>query len=253
VKRAIPSLATLPRPVYSRKESLAPGSWTDPHSHPWHQLSYAISGVLSVQTPQGNYIVPPRYAVCIPPRVEHQVFNQGRTEMRSLYLMPAATIFPDTCTVLEVSPLLRELIRKVGELPVEYAADGPAGRVVAVLMDELVASRKASFALPMPKDRRLLTIYAALQANPADNRTLAEWASSAGASERTLSRQFVRDTGMSFGDWRRRLRLMLSVSALESGASVTAVALSHGYESTSAFIAAFRDSFGFTPGELREP
>ncbi|MQT72009.1 helix-turn-helix domain-containing protein, partial [Pseudomonas sp. FSL R10-0071] len=36
----------------------------------------------------------------------------------------------------------------------------------------------------------------------------------------------------------------------EEGGSVTLAALSCGYESTSAFIAAFKKMFGFTPGEL---
>lgn len=249
MKRTVPSLTELPRPVFSRNESLAPGMWTDLHHHPWHQLSYAISGVLNVQTAQGSYVAPPTYAVWIPRDTEHQVFNQGHTEMRSLYLQ-CETALASPCTVIEVGPLLRELICKACELPVEYEPDGPAGRLIAVLLDELAAARPAGFTLPLPQDRRLLGIHAALQGNPADNRTLAAWASTAGASERTLARLFLKETGLNFGDWRRRLRLLLSLTALEAGGSVTAVALAHGYDSTSAFIATFRQLFGMTPGEI---
>lgn len=249
MKRTLPRLTTLPRPVFSRNESLAPGSWTEQHSHPWHQLSYAISGVLGVQTVQGSYVAPPTYAVWIPRDTEHQVFNQGHTEMRSLYLQIDGAL-PPQCTVIEVSPLLRELICKVCELPVEYEMGGPAGRLISVLLDELAAARPAAFTLPLPQDRRLLGIHAALQENPADNRTLAAWAATAGGSERTLARLFQKETGLNFGDWRRRLRLLLSLAALEAGGSVTAVAVAHGYDSTSAFIAAFRELFGMTPGEI---
>lgn len=253
MKRQVPTLDSLPRPLYSRAESLAPGSWTEFHSHPWCQLSYAISGVLGVRTP-GDYVAPPRYAVWVPPEVPHQVVNRRRAEMRSLYLAPdIARALPSNCTVLEITPLVRELIRKVSKQPVKYDEAGPAGRFVAVLLDELAGLPQAAFTLPLPQDRRLLTIYGALQETPSDPRTLQQWAVVAGASERTLARLFHRDTGMSFGDWRQRLRLLLALEALESGESVTGVALSHGYESPSAFIAAFRATFGSTPGELRAP
>jgi AraC-like DNA-binding protein len=38
------------------------------------------------------------------------------------------------------------------------------------------------------------------------------------------------------------------VTALESGQSVTSVAMDSGYDSVSAYIAAFRRQFGRTPG-----
>jgi AraC-like DNA-binding protein len=174
--------------------------------------------------------------------------------MRSLYLEPdVAGALPTQCAVLEISPLVRELIRKVGAQAVEYDSDGPAGRLVGVLLDELAGLPQAGFVLPLPKDRRLVTVAGALQENPGDSRTLAGWAALAGASERTLARLFLSDTGMSFGDWRQRLRLrlLLSLDALEAGDNVTSIALTHGYESPSAFIAAFRATFGSTPGKLR--
>ena len=120
MKRIVPELAALPRPVFGRNESLAPGMWTETHSHPWCQLSYAVSGVLAVTTPQGDYVAPPRYAVWIPPGVPHQVFNRGRTEMRSLYLAAGAPGLPEACAVLEVDGLLRisawEFVEKVCKL-----------------------------------------------------------------------------------------------------------------------------------------
>ena len=169
--------------------------------------------------------------------------------MSKLRVRPHA---PDaTGTVLEVTPLMRELIRKVGALPAEYDQNGAEGRLVAVLLDELTELHQAGFAVPLPKDRRLLIIYAGLQESPDDTRTLAQWATSAGASERNLARLFYKDTGMGFGQWRQRLRLVMSLAALEAGESIGAVALGHGYESTSAFIAAFKTAFGRTPGDLR--
>lgn len=251
MQRTVPELAALPRPLYNRKESLAPGSWTEEHRHPWCQFSYAISGVLGVRTPDGDYVAPPRYAVWVPPGVPHQVVNRRQTEMRSLYLDPAfAAALPTECRVLEVTPLARELIRRVSALPVEYDEAGPAGRLVAVLGDELAQLQPAAFTLPLPQDRRLAALCARLQESPEDRDTLADWAARAGASERTLTRLFQKETGLTFREWRQRLRLLLALPALEAGDSVTRVALAHGYDSPSAFIAAFRSAFGQSPGEL---
>ena len=113
-------------------------------------------------------------------------------------------------------------------------------------------ARRAPFGLPLPSDRRLVAICSALEHAPDDDRTLTEWAANAGASARTLARLFIKETGLGFGEWRQRLRLLLSLDALEAGESVTRVALAHGYNSTSAFIAAFRGAFGASPGELRD-
>ncbi len=251
-QRPVPAMTHLPRPVFSRHEALAPGSWTEEHTHPWCQLSYASSGVLGVRTAVGDYVAPPHFAVWIPPDLSHQVVNRGRAEMRSLYIAAdAAHALPAECCVLEVSSLAAELIQRVGELPVEYEQHGPAGRLVAVLLDELAVLRRGGFRLPLPKDRRLAAICNALQESPADARSLSDWARQVGASERTLARLFVKETGLGFGLWRQRLRLVLSLDALQAGAGVTEVAMAHGYESPSAFIAAFRGVFGVTPGGLR--
>jgi len=109
---------------------------------------------------------------------------------------------------------------------------------------------EAAFSLALPRDKRLLSIARALLDSPGDGRTLAQWAVQTGASERNLARLFRRETGLSFRLWRQRLRLMMSLGGLEVGHPVTRVALDYGYDSPSAYIAAFRALFGCTPGEL---
>lgn len=87
----------------------------------------------------------------------------------------------------------------------------------------------------------------ALAADPADGRTLAEWGREVGASARTLARAFMADTGLPFGRWRARLRLQAAIAALAAGEPVGNVARHVGYESSSAFVAAFRRETGMTP------
>ncbi len=251
VPREIPQLDRLPRPVYARVESLGSDSWSAPHSHPWVQFSYAIQGVLGVHTAEGSYVAPPQRAIWVPAGLQHQVGSNARAEMRSLYIeQSAAPWMPARCQVVEVSPLTRELIRSFTALPSEYAEEGADGRLVQVLLDQLRQAEEVSLSLPLPVDERLRVLCESLQADPADGRDLGYWAARIGVSEKTLSRIFLRETGLSFRAWRQRLRLLHALAPLENGERVTDVALSCGYESTSAFITAFRQHFGCTPGEF---
>ena len=100
----------------------------------------------------------------------------------------------------------------------------------------------------MPRDERAVRIADALAAEPADDRGLAEWGRYAGASARTLTRIFATETGLGFSQWRSRLRLRASLAHLAAGESVSATATRVGFASASAFIAAFNQLTGTTPG-----
>lgn len=251
-QRRIPTLKALPRPLYARAESLSAGSWTPKHQHPWVQFFYAISGVLGVHTEAGSFFAPPQWGVWIPAGLEHEVVTSMRAEMRSLYVREEDCAWaPAHCRVLEVTPLARELIKRFCQLPADYPAEpSPESRLVAVLLDQLAQLPEVEFSLPLPQHRKLLTLCEHLLQNPEQASSLGLWAMQLGMAEKTLTRLFQRETGLSFRGWRQRMRLLSSLTALENGAGVTQAALASGYESTSAFIAAFKGLFGFTPGEL---
>jgi len=252
LERRIPALTQLPRPLYARVESLSAGSWTQAHRHDWVQFSYAISGVLGVHTTAGSFFAPPQWGIWIPADLEHHVVTSTRAEMRSLYIRREACPWDDgRCRVLEVTPLARELIKGFCQVQVEYPqGDTPESRLVQVLLDQLATLPEVGFSLPLPRHARLLGLCNELIEQPGQSATLQAWAERLGTSEKTLMRMFQRETGLSFRAWRQRMRLLSSLGALEEGDSVTVAALSCGYESTSAFIAAFKGLFGFTPGEL---
>ncbi len=250
--RRIPDLSALPRPLYARAESLGAGSWTTRHRHDWVQFSYAISGVLGVYTAEGSYFAPPQWGVWVPAGVEHEVITSTRAEMRSLYVRSSDSDWaPRHCRVLEVTPLARELIKQFCQYPVEYPeGDSDEAHLVRVLLDQLRTLPEVGFSLPLPKHPGLLEVCNTLLANPEQGHTLEHWAQRLGRSDKTLMRLFQRETGLSFRAWRQRMRLLSSLDALEQGQSVTQAALGCGYDSTSAYIAAFKGLFGATPGEL---
>jgi len=238
----------VPRPVAAMAKDFPDGHRIPVARHARGQLVYGVTGVMTVTTPHGTWVVPPQRAVWVPPRTDHASRMSGKVAMRTLYLRAdVARRLPAQCCVVSVSPLLRELILAATRMPVLYDRRGRDARVIALILDELQASADLPLHLPRPRDRRLARVCDALLAAPADTRSLAAWASAAGASARTLARLFQRETGMSFATWRQQARLLESLRRLAAGDSVTAVALDCGYRSPSAFAAMFRRALGVAP------
>ena len=150
--------------------------------------------------------------------------------------------------MLTVTPLLRELILKIVSLPNRDPVSPADIRLMEVILDQLRGLKPAPLHLPMPQDPRLRAVTDRLVRNPGDNRSLAAWSRVTGASSRTLARLFLKETGMSFGNWRQQLRLLSAISDLALEIPVTAVAYDLGYQSPSAFIAMFKRVLGVPPG-----
>ena len=219
----------------------------DWHDHDVHQLAYPIRGVLQVSTGRGTWVVPPNRAVWIPAGVAHAHQAHGRTEMRSLIFDAALNpLAVDRPTVLTVGPLLREVIRALSDG--SGVAASHRYHLEQVALHELREVKALPLCLPTPADSRLRALCRLLEADPADGRTLSELGREVGAAERTLSRLFREQTGISFPQWRGQLRLHHALALLATGRPVTRVAADCGYRSPSAFIEAFRAAFGTTPG-----
>lgn len=218
----------------------------------WHKLSYASEGVLRVATPAGAWIAPPQRAVWIPAGVAHREETRGKAALRSLYFADAlCAALPKTCVVLNVPPLLRELILAAADYSVLDVNYGEQQRLAHVIVDRLALLKPAiAQALPMPRDKRALAIARRLEDDPANDEELSALAKRAGASVRTAQRLFVGETGLAFAQWRQRLRLLSAVERLGAGRSVTDAAFDVGYTSVSAFVFAFRREFGVTPGRF---
>jgi len=222
-----------------------------PHRHHWGQLIYAGSGVMRVRSGGTVWIVPPARAVWVPAGTDHEIHGLGDFAMRTLYLPVEMTAtLPGQCCALDVTPLLRELTLELVEWCPVDEADAVGMRLAEVAIDRIAEARMLPLQLPLPRDPRALRLAARLQAEPSAQAKLSELAADAGASERTIQRLFLSETGMGFSQWRQRLRLLHGATLLGGGASVTEAGLEAGYSGTSAFIAAFRKHFGFTPSKL---
>lgn len=96
--------------------------------------------------------------------------------------------------------------------------------------------------LPLPTDQRFTWLQRDQLPPP-----LAVLAAHIGASGKTISRIFRRETGMNYQQWRQQWRLLKAVELLANRQSITSVALDLGFASDSAFIAFFKGLTGHTP------
>jgi AraC-like DNA-binding protein/quercetin dioxygenase-like cupin family protein len=221
------------------------------HAHDWHQLVYASSGVLLVETETGAWIVPPARAVWVPASVTHRLTARGKVQFRTVYVARDLRASSRPLGVVEVSPLLRELILHIVHRGMLYAASAADTRLADVLLDQLQAIDVVPLDLPTPADSIAADVAARLLHDPgADIDALA---GQVGASRRTLERRFLEQTGMSLGRWRHRLQLLRSIELLAGGTSVSEAGWIVGYASTSAFVTAFRRQVGTTPGRYFDP
>ncbi|ONH50107.1 AraC-type DNA-binding protein [Pseudomonas cedrina] len=240
---------SISRPVMALSATWGTKDWENArHRHRKAQLIYSVRGILNCEIDDGVWIVPPQCAIWIPGDLPHAARGAGETECYCLFVEPdAAPDLPKTCCTISVSPLLRELLLKAAGFPELYAQGGREDRLIAALLDELVAAPVEDLHLPMPRDPRLRRLVEMMLAAPSDKTSKADWATRIGLSERSMSRLLLHEIGMSFGRWRRQLHVILALQRLTKGESVQTVALELGYENASGFVTMFRKAVGKPP------
>ncbi|WP_185803982.1 AraC family transcriptional regulator [Pontivivens nitratireducens] len=220
------------------------------HSHMHPQLLYTTTGFLQVHTDGGDWVVPNGQAFWLPAGVPHDVKSNGIVTMHSLFFNTVGGAeFLDICSVVTISPLLRELILYATR-SLDTLNPAASERLISVILDQVNHLPAEPLFLPVANDSRLKPIIDRLLDDPSDSQSLDAWADEVGSCSRTLSRLFVTQTGLSFGSWRERARVMAALKGLSEGRSVTEMAYELGYRSQSAFISMFKRTTGRTPGKF---
>lgn len=247
------SMERLPREVFVRQEKMPAKHYFPTHKHNWHQLLYAVSGVLVVELKSEQYFIPPEQAIWLPAGYEHSVYSEYGADLKSLYITQEyEMISSDRVTVLHITPLIRELILTASTFAELYPLSGYENDLIQLLLKSLTKLNHEDRFIPWPTSSDLVKLCKYLNEQTDDNQTTAELADFISLSVRTLDRKFRRETGMSLKKWRSQLRLMKAIEQLNTSKNITSIALDLGYSSPSPFIYFFREHMGMSPAQYRK-
>jgi AraC-like DNA-binding protein/quercetin dioxygenase-like cupin family protein len=248
---------TAQRPVRAKLRRLAASTRVEPHSHPWAQVAMSATGVIRMNAGRSTYLVPPTRALWIPPGVEHVVTVLEDTEIRTLYVDPGAHFFGDVadtpfarwpaCRVLEVSPLLRQLVAHLDTAPGPGAFDEREACLAALILDELQRAAPVRLGVDLPADKRLRQLCEAVLDEPTRWTSLEDWSRQAGASPRTVARLFRSELGTTFVQWRQQVLLAHALALASRKLPMATIAAELGYASASAFAAMVKRTLGAPP------
>ncbi len=223
-------------------------SW-QPHVHNVDELIYSPRGVLVAKTATQCWVLPPLRALWLPAGTVHEVQCGAGMAIVCLYLAGGYVGLERRPELMEVSPLLRQLIVRASEWAVP-GTDPKHLRITEVIRDEMEVARPVpALDMIVPNDPRARRVAAALANLEQAEDSLDAICHEAGASRRTIERLFRQDTGLSLGQWRTRARVQRSLDMLERGEKMTFTAAEVGYSTPSAFIASFKRLLGTTPGQ----
>ncbi|WP_341644969.1 AraC family transcriptional regulator [Thauera sp. SDU_THAU2] len=238
-------------PVFGAAVRYPAGHVVPMHTHPRGHLVHADRGLLRVEAESGQWLVPPTAAVWLRPGVAHRLVVPVALEAHGLFVREAVCAkLPTTDCVVHVSGLVRELIMALARADSQATSSRRMRLLGALLVEELHAQPVLPLHLPWPVGSAGGPIHQVCQAlldAPGDTATAAEWADRLAMGDKTFHRRFLQATGMTFGKWRQRLRLMSSLTLLMQGMPITQVALASGYDSHSAYTTAFSKQFGRPP------
>lgn len=218
------------------------------HQHRKGQLILALHGAITCEVENALWMVPPQFAVWVPGEVPHSNRATPQAELCFLFIEPGAAKMPAHCCTLKISPLVRELILTLAQRDENARLMPETQRLIQVLFDELPQQPEQQLQLPVSTHPKIRLMVEMMEVEPAQWQTLSQWASRFAMSERNLARLVVKETGLNFRRWRHQLQLILALQMLVRGLNVQQVALSLGYDSTTAFITMFRKGLGQTPG-----
>ncbi|RCK33220.1 AraC family transcriptional regulator [Thalassospira xiamenensis] len=246
------SFREVPRPVIALGTDYPDGHVIAAHRHDRDQLLYGMTGVLMASTPQGAWMMPPQRGMLIPAGVIHEVRLFGDVKMRSLYLRPDRLGDTDNqCKVVGISSLMRHLLIEAVAVPPEYDMAGRDGALMALIEHEIKRLPVLPLSLPLPEQAGLRKKCRAFLASPTPHETIDDWCHHLGMSRRSFTRQFRKETGSSFVEWRQQACILAALPRLAAGEAVTTIAIDLGYDNPAAFSNMFKRILGASPRDYR--
>ncbi|RIH63655.1 AraC family transcriptional regulator [Mariniphaga sediminis] len=236
------------RPITTYTESVQNAKCADYHAHPRAQIILCNSGIMKVETENNIWIVNPSQSVWIASNEKHQVYFPNNVEVISAFIDKSKlNKLPKNSFAFDTSGFIKSLLTKIISFSNPDRLTSPQERIFEVLLDELSGIKPCSTFLPTSHNERIKRVTDALMNDYSSKHTIEYYAEKSCVSPRTLSRLFVKELGMSFGDWKMRLKLIEAIKQLGEKRMIKDVAYDLGYENASSFIAIFKKHFGKTP------
>lgn len=222
-----------------------------------HYLVYAISGVMRLEAAGKRWTLTPSRAALLSAGTGASVTILAKIEAASVLFDTSFMGMPEQeLAVFDMPVLGREILRECRALgESEEALSGYETALFKALAENIMraAITPSAFVLPAPSSPELVRAVSITEENARNQIDLSFIARESGQSTRSLTRKFRKELGMSWGEYLRRLRVILAVEALgRTERPITEIALSVGYDSISGFNTAFRDLTGQTPSGYRE-
>jgi AraC-like DNA-binding protein len=222
--------------------------WAPEHCHTRGQLFALTRGLLIVEAGSERWMFPSQRCAWIPPDCRHAARSVGGVAGSMVYMSAEVCRgLPKMPCMFNSSKLLFAIVHRVLSWNPRQKPSTAQKQLITVLRNEIRQPEEQPLCLPIPREERLARVAHALLDDLADDRTLDDWAHSAGMARRTFMRAFSTHAGMPFGRWRQQARLFAALEMLAQGKSVTEAAIAVGYDSVSAFIEMFRTMLGSTP------
>ncbi|PNQ55273.1 AraC family transcriptional regulator [Vibrio sagamiensis] len=246
------SIEQAPSDVFMNFEAFLSNTETRIHSHKWGQLQLISGGILEMEAEDTRFLAPPHLAIWVPAGVRHTSYNRKPLEYCSLNIAPKLTeSFPNQTSLIKVTPIVSAIVEDFRQRGINIAANPEDKRLVQVLLDQLATQDVEHHFLPTTDNKYLKPILKAVEESPTDDISLAVWAEKVHTTERTLARHCQSELGMSFTEWRLRVRYLYSMELLRKGRPVKEVALTLGYNQASPYIAMFKKYSGMTPEQYK--
>lgn len=224
-----------------------------PHRHRWGQINCVFSGVGSFASAGKRLIGVPGVGIWFPPGCVHECYNHHQMVFNVMNVTrELCGSMPQDACMIGLTDIFQTIFADFFNRGLQLPTAVEDLRLAHVLLDQIRQAPAQDFSLPTVDDPVLEPIIKHYEQNPGDNTSLAVWAKQLFSTERTINRKFQRALGMSFRDWRMRLRFLHAISLLHQGITIEEIAFSVGYSSSSAFINMFSKFAHTSPQRYRE-
>ncbi|MGG1947966.1 AraC family transcriptional regulator [Trinickia sp. NRRL B-1857] len=224
-----------------------------------HYLLYASEGAFRLETDERSWLLPSHRAAFIRANTRIRVRVAAPATSASVLFDAVDNAFPslqDDCAVFRVTPLIREMVLYAARWNEDSSAADPAAAPFFQSLGYVVSEGAAQpEALWFPRAtsndlRRALEFTLSSLAEPL---SLADVATAASMSERTLNRRFAEELSMTWTEFLQRARVVHATEHVIDGRkSLATIAYDFGFASPSKFAHAFKLIHGETPRRYRE-